>query len=1009
MPQTLQIIERESKPPTMLARLARTLRSFTLPALSLKDPALAKLFGAGARSSAGIVVTPEMAFTFSAVLDAVSQISSDVAKLPLIHKKRRQDGGSDDYTDSKIYRLLKDEANPDMSAMVFRRTILAHALTSHGGYAEIERDGADRPSALWPLTPDRVQPFVDRTSLANGRYRSRLRYRIDGGPTILESRDVLHIHGLGYDGYMAYPLIDKARHAIGLALAAEQFGSKFFANGSTFGGVLSTAQPLSEDAQTVVRKSIEDYHASAEKAHRLLVIGGGWEYTRMGVAPNEAQMDALRDKQVEEVARFFNMPLFKLKLAKPGAVSYASTEMADLDYYKSCLLTWIVLCEQEFNRKLIPSLEARQQFIKHNVNAFMRADATARKEFYAAMLDRGVFCADDVLDLEDMNPQPDGQGKMYLVQGAMVPKDKVAAIADATIKKNSTPKVTLPPPAPAADDAADRATAEAIARAERAEAAAAAARADADTARDARIAAEASSQATAEEVRALRANEERHAQVAAHATALAESLRADLVAAGERERVAASELDDERARRRAERVELEAAVSAASAASEQARTEVADLRARLDAAQSVSQAYEAEIREATTRETAQADTVAALERARADAARSVLDLTERLAAAEVADTQSRGEVSRLSEELAMLRTDLDALRASVAEGDVAVRAASDERDRLAAVVTESERALGAMRLAQASESQAHAERLAALEAAAATAARERDEAQQQLETAIQRHEAVRYDLDVARASSQADANRLRDLESRLAAAEADVLAQREQVAVRTAERDTAAAVRASYEAVEQERIRELCASVERAQHEIASVSAAHAAARERVTALQDDQARLEAALTDAERARVAAELERDEIRRADVEGMSAVVAAHRALVCDVVRRMLDREMERARRAQASTEKMRQHLSSFYDGFADLMHAALLPAIRVHLAFIRSVEDPSEATRRVVHDHIETSRRQIVTVLDGDADELAASLAGLFHRWEQDRVTMIADRLMEEELRYARSL
>src|SRR5688572_26363440 len=105
-----------------------------------KDPALSRLFGGGAITDAGIHVTQENAMEFSAVFAAVNMIANDVAKLPLNLMKRRQEGGSDHYVDSKLYHLLKNEPNPEMSAMTMRRTQIAHALTCHGGYAEIQRD-----------------------------------------------------------------------------------------------------------------------------------------------------------------------------------------------------------------------------------------------------------------------------------------------------------------------------------------------------------------------------------------------------------------------------------------------------------------------------------------------------------------------------------------------------------------------------------------------------------------------------------------------------------------------------------------------------------------------------------------------------------------------------------------------------------------------------------------------------------------------------------------------------
>jgi phage portal protein BeeE len=240
MPQALQRVDRSS--PSRLARFRSWMRSMTLGPFSLKDPALIKYFGAGRATASGIYVNDLMAFTFSAVYRAVDGISSDVAKVPLNHRKWRTDGGSDLYDNSNIAELLKVRANPDMSAFTFRQTLTAHALTSHGGYAEIERDGTGRPIALWPIPP-----------IASGRLWKRPICRMAtigraalpvDGQDILDAADVIHLRGLSHDGYCAYPVIDQARQAIGLALAAEQFGATFFGNGTVFGGVMSTDQTV---------------------------------------------------------------------------------------------------------------------------------------------------------------------------------------------------------------------------------------------------------------------------------------------------------------------------------------------------------------------------------------------------------------------------------------------------------------------------------------------------------------------------------------------------------------------------------------------------------------------------------------------------------------------------------------------------------------------------------------------------------------------------------------------
>lgn len=989
-------------------RVLDAVRSYTIGRISLKDPALAKFFGAGYETAAGVPVTENNIWTFSAVYDAVNQSSSDIAKLPLNLRKRRKDGGSDAFEASKTHWLLKHEANRDMSAFEFRRTLQAHALTCKGAFAEIERNGVGQPIALWPLTPDRVEPFLESTKLPNGRFKSRLRYRIDGNAQhIIESENMLHVRGLGYDGYCAYPVIDKARQAIGLALAAERYAGAFFGNNSNLGGVLASDQDLDADQAKELQARIETIHKGPDRAWKMLVLGAGFKYFRTGVTPSESQMNDIRTKQVEEVARFFNFPVHKLKSLDRATNN--NIEQQDLEYYKGHQQNWITNWEAEYDRKLVPSLEVGNQFFKHNVNAALRADTAARTAFYNAMLDRGVLCADDVLELEDLNPQPDGQGKMYLVQGAMVPKDTLVAMSKARVdlvsaQVEKTKQPPPPPPAPAAaPPAADQQVEEANARADRAEQAAEELRAAAAQDRDARLAAETAGTATAAELAALRDVEQRASLLATQATALSVEMRAE----AEAERRRAAEAEEARAAmaetaRMAEEQRAAADARALAAEAEQARLGgvAADADERL--------------------RVAQLETVAAAERAMAAAAAAHAETDDRVAA-EAARDAAQVALEAAQAASAALTEEREHARATAARAAEDATVARAEVDRLVAEAAQQAIDIDAARLEAESALSAADARQADLERQVAELVAERDAA------AVQATEVS--------AAARAEADRLAD-EARTLAAEAEQRAtataaarleseqrQASELAALIAERDAALAAAAE----QQRRADETALSAAEAREQLATLTTALAdvrgstestlsVLREGVAALERDRdaARADSAAQEARANASAAlvatrELELRTVRQADAEAVAGLIAAHRGLLTDIMRRMVERETDRARRAQVTPEKLRHWVDTFYDGHADLMRTALLPAVRVHLAFVRSGEDPIEATRRIVETHVRDSQRQIRSVLEEDADAIAASVPALLYRWDTERPTVLADALMIKELDYARRI
>jgi HK97 family phage portal protein len=393
----------------------QTLRSYWTGPYSTRDPAAAEALGLGPTST-GIYVNSDTAFNSSAYWSGVCIISQDIASVPLELLKKDKDGGSEPFVDSKTYELVHDAPNGEMTSMVFRESMQAHTLTWGNAYAEIERDGAGRPTALWPITPDRVTPF---------RQDRRVKYRVRNATsteTILEAGNVLHVPGLGFDGLIGYSVIEKARESIGMGLAMQRFGGSFFGNGTSFGGVVSFKQErLTPEFKQGVRESINAMHSGVDRAHKFLLLGGEAKYDRLGIPPNDAQFLESRRFEIEEIARWLTMPQHKLNGLDHA--TFSNIEHLDLEYYKSCLRGKYVRWEQELKRKLIPSLERKVQYFRHNVEGFLRGDSAARGEFYSKMFNMGVYSINMILDKEGQNRiGPDGD--VHFVNGNLVPIDR---------------------------------------------------------------------------------------------------------------------------------------------------------------------------------------------------------------------------------------------------------------------------------------------------------------------------------------------------------------------------------------------------------------------------------------------------------------------------------------------------------------------------------------------------------------------------------------------------------
>lgn len=203
------------------------------------------------QSASGKRVNERSAMQTSAVYACVRVISESVASLPLHVYKYNKNGGKEKAIDHPLYHLLHDEPNPEMTAYSFFEVALTHLLLWGNSYSQIIRNGKGEVLGLYPLMPDRMN--VDRDDKGNIYYEYSV--SSDDPPTNktgtvrLKPEDILHVPGLSFDGLVGYSPIAMAKNAIGLGIAAEEYGSKFYANGAAPSGVLEHPGTLKDPSK----------------------------------------------------------------------------------------------------------------------------------------------------------------------------------------------------------------------------------------------------------------------------------------------------------------------------------------------------------------------------------------------------------------------------------------------------------------------------------------------------------------------------------------------------------------------------------------------------------------------------------------------------------------------------------------------------------------------------------------------------------------------------------------
>ena len=363
-------------------------------------------------SMSGKSVTPSSAIQVSAVYACVRVIAETIASLPL-HIYEATDAGSRKANEHPLYRLLHDEPNTEMTSFIWREVMLSHLLLYGNSYCQILRSGRSKIVGLYPLLPDHMA--VDRDTKGKLTYT----YTTSEGRTVLLApEDVLHIPGLGFDGVMGYSPIALEKAAIGLGIAAEEYGSKFFQNGARPSGILTHPNTVKDPAS--LRASWNAAYGGSGNASRVAVLEEGMTFVPLSMPNNEAQFLETRKFQVTEICRIFRVPPHMI--GDLERATFSNIESQNISFAVHTIRPWLVRIEQAINKTLIPENEKDRYYAQFNIDGLMRGDYKSRMEGYAIARQNGWMSANDIRALENLNPISEEEGgNAYLVNGNMIP------------------------------------------------------------------------------------------------------------------------------------------------------------------------------------------------------------------------------------------------------------------------------------------------------------------------------------------------------------------------------------------------------------------------------------------------------------------------------------------------------------------------------------------------------------------------------------------------------------
>lgn len=364
------------------------------------------------KTKAGVAIGHDSAMSISAVYACVRVISETIASLPLKVYERSDDGSRKPVTQHPVADLIR-KPNPYQTTFEFFETVVALLNLRGNNFAGKTKSRDGIVTELLPLDPSAMTLEVGRDG--------RLRYRYapsDGSPRDYDADQIWHAKGLSTDGLLGLSPITLCREALGLAAAAEAHGSAFFRDGARGPGIVKIPGRLKEDTYKRVSESLRAA-MTGENRFKLPVFEDGLEWVSIGISNEDSQFLETRQFQVEEIARIFRVPCVLIGHPDKTA-TYASAEQFFLSFVTHCVRPWCERLEQSFNRHIIPEIDQGRIFVEFSVDGLLRGDIQTRYNAYAQGRQWGFLCADDIRKLENLDPLPDGRGRIYLQPANMV-------------------------------------------------------------------------------------------------------------------------------------------------------------------------------------------------------------------------------------------------------------------------------------------------------------------------------------------------------------------------------------------------------------------------------------------------------------------------------------------------------------------------------------------------------------------------------------------------------------
>ena len=387
------------------------------------------------------------AMQLSVVWACVSVISRSIAGC---HWKvyEKQNGQLVCLDEDSLDYLLNVRPNPEMTAMAVKEALLFAAAVYGNGYAEIVRDQAGRVAELWPLDSSLVEPVrktTDGTLGSSGELVYRCTHPAGTGQVYLDAKNVYHLRGPSLTGLLGENIIQRAGKTLTLSAAADSYARAYYSNNTVVGGILEYPRSLDPKAYERLKNDWVEKRSGPSQAHKPVILENGMTWKPMGDgSAATSQLIEARKFQVEEIARWFGVPLHMIG-SLAGSQGYGTNlEQLGLGFVRDCLGPWARRMEQEADWKLFPMRgPGSKKVTRIDLTPLTRGDSKTRAEANAILRRNGVITANEWRISEGLNLLEGEQGELLVVEASLATYEELEARAEKAERD-----AEAPPPAP---------------------------------------------------------------------------------------------------------------------------------------------------------------------------------------------------------------------------------------------------------------------------------------------------------------------------------------------------------------------------------------------------------------------------------------------------------------------------------------------------------------------------------------------------------------------------------